>query len=73
VADDLRADLDVFLLPGIAENERVAGFIPNGHADDPRGDRARPQLANIVTWFWSMILNGHAPKNRRELVACRIP
>src|ERR1700732_112673 len=36
VADDLRADFDKFLLPGIAENERVAGFIDIGHADDPR-------------------------------------
>jgi hypothetical protein len=30
VADDLRADFDKFLLPGIAANERVAGLIPIG-------------------------------------------
>jgi hypothetical protein len=48
VADDRRADFDKFLLPTIEENERVAGFIPIGHADDPRGDRARPLLANNV-------------------------
>ncbi|HEY4848291.1 MAG TPA: hypothetical protein VIH87_11020 [Methylocella sp.] len=51
MGDDLRADFDRFLLPGIAANERVAGFIPIGHADDPHGDRPRPPLADIVTRF----------------------
>ncbi|MDQ6702833.1 MAG: nitroreductase [Pseudomonadota bacterium] len=36
---------------GIAENERVAGFIHIGHADEPREDRPRPLLADIVTRF----------------------
>jgi hypothetical protein len=40
-----------FLLPGIAANERVAGFIHIGHTDDPREGRARLLLAAIVTRF----------------------
>ena len=36
---------------GVAENERVAGFIHIGRADGPREDRARPHLADIVTQF----------------------
>ena len=36
---------------GVAETERVAGFIHIGRADGPREDRARPQLADIVTRF----------------------
>jgi nitroreductase len=36
---------------GVAENERVAGFIYIGRADDPREDRARPLLSDIVTRF----------------------
>jgi nitroreductase len=36
---------------GIAENERVAGFIHIGHAEGPREDRVRPRLADIVTRF----------------------
>jgi hypothetical protein len=51
VADDLRADFDKFLLPGIAENKGVAGFIFIGHPDDPRGDHPCPLLAAIVTRF----------------------
>jgi nitroreductase len=36
---------------GVAENERVAGFIHIGRANDPREDRVRPVLADIVTRF----------------------
>jgi nitroreductase len=36
---------------GVAETERVAGFIHIGRADNPREDRARPLLADIVTRF----------------------
>src|SRR5208337_3650739 len=36
---------------GVAEHERVAGFIHIGRADDPREDRPRPLLADIVTRF----------------------
>lgn len=36
---------------GIAETEKVAGFIHIGRADDPREDRPRPQLIDIVTRF----------------------
>jgi nitroreductase len=36
---------------GVAETERVAGFIHIGRADNPREDRARPRLADIVTRF----------------------
>jgi len=49
VADDRRADFYERLLPCIAESERVAGFIPIGHADDLRGGRSRPLRANIAT------------------------
>jgi nitroreductase len=36
---------------GIAEHERVAGFIHIGRADGPREDRIRPLIADIVTQF----------------------
>lgn len=36
---------------GVAETEKIAGFIYIGRADGPREDRARPQLADIVTRF----------------------
>ncbi|HUI20742.1 MAG TPA: nitroreductase [Methylocella sp.] len=36
---------------GVAENEKVAGFIHIGHAEGPREDRVRPQLADIVSRF----------------------
>lgn len=36
---------------GVAENEKIAGFIHIGRADDPREDRARPVLADIVTRY----------------------
>ena|SRR5450631_2436197 len=36
---------------GIAEHERVAGFIHIGRADGPREDRPRPLIADIVTQF----------------------
>jgi hypothetical protein len=51
VADDLRADFDGFLLPGIAANERVAGFIPIGQLTISAGTRPRSPLADIVTRF----------------------
>ena len=36
---------------GLAEHEKVAGFIHIGRADAPREDRPRPLLADIVTRF----------------------
>lgn len=36
---------------GIGENEKVAGFIHIGRAPNPREDRPRPALADIVTRF----------------------
>jgi len=36
---------------GVAEHERVAGFIHIGRADGPREDRPRPLIADIVTQF----------------------
>jgi nitroreductase len=38
---------------GVAETEKIAGFIYIGRADDPREDRARPMLADIVTRYES--------------------
>ncbi|RME99462.1 MAG: nitroreductase, partial [Alphaproteobacteria bacterium] len=34
---------------GLAENERVAGFIYIGTAKEPPQERARPKLGDIVT------------------------
>ena len=36
---------------GLAAHEQVAGFIHIGTADEPRADRVRPVLAEIVTRF----------------------
>lgn len=36
---------------GVAPNERPAGFIHIGRNDEPREDRVRPALADIVTRF----------------------
>jgi nitroreductase len=36
---------------GVAENEKIAGFIHIGRATSPREDRPRPALADIVTRF----------------------
>jgi len=36
---------------GLAENERIAGFVHIGHAVKPPEDRDRPKLADIVTYF----------------------
>ncbi|HTV31612.1 MAG TPA: nitroreductase [Methylocella sp.] len=36
---------------GIAETEKVAGFIHIGRASGPREDRIRPKLSDIVTRF----------------------
>ncbi|QBR70374.1 nitroreductase [Beijerinckiaceae bacterium] len=36
---------------GVRDNEKIAGFIYIGRADDPREDRARPMLADIVTRY----------------------
>lgn len=44
-------DRTVLAQIGVAEHERVAGFIHIGRADDPREDRTRPLLADIVTRF----------------------
>src|SRR5208337_2555505 len=44
-------DRSVLARIGVAEHERVAGFIHIGRADDPREDRPRPLLADIVTRF----------------------
>lgn len=38
---------------GVAETEKIAGFIYIGRADDPREDRARPMLPDIVTRYES--------------------
>lgn len=43
-----RAVLDRF---GVAPNERMAGFVHIGTAPEPREDRIRPSLADIVTTF----------------------
>ena len=44
-------DRGVLALLGVAEHERVAGFIHIGRADGPREDRIRPRIADIVTQF----------------------
>jgi nitroreductase len=36
---------------GLAEHERIAGFIHIGRAKSPPEDRPRPALADIVTYF----------------------
>ena len=51
LTDWVAYDRAVLARLGVAENERVAGFIHIGRADDPREDRARPHLADIVTRF----------------------
>jgi nitroreductase len=44
-------DREVLARLGVAEGERVAGFIHIGRPQGPREDRARPVLADIVTRF----------------------
>jgi nitroreductase len=44
-------DRDVLSQFGVAENERMAGFIHLGHAETIPEDRPRPALENIVTYF----------------------
>ena len=44
-------DRGVLARLGVAEHERVAGFIHIGRADGPREDRVRPRIADIVTQF----------------------
>lgn len=44
-------DRGVLARLGVAEHERVAGFIHIGRADGPREDRVRPCIADIVTQF----------------------
>jgi nitroreductase len=51
LSDWVAYDRGVLARLGIAETERVAGFIHIGRADTPREDRARPLLADIVTRF----------------------
>jgi nitroreductase len=36
---------------GLAEAERIAGFVHIGRAKSPPEDRPRPALADIVTYF----------------------
>ncbi|MDE3174652.1 MAG: nitroreductase, partial [Pseudomonadota bacterium] len=36
---------------GLAEHERIAGFVHIGRAKKPPEDRPRPDLADIVTYF----------------------
>ena len=36
---------------GLAEHERIAGFVHIGRAKSPPEDRPRPNLADIVTYF----------------------
>jgi nitroreductase len=36
---------------GVAENEKIAGFVHIGRNPNPREERARPALADIVTTF----------------------
>lgn len=42
-------DRNVLVRLGLAENERIAGFVHIGHAVKPPEDRDRPRLAEIVT------------------------
>jgi len=44
-------DRDVLSRMGLAEHERIAGFIHIGQAPSPREDRPRPTLTEIVTRF----------------------
>jgi nitroreductase len=44
-------DRDVLTRFGLAEHEKIAGFIHIGTAPGPREDRPRPALAGIVTHF----------------------
>jgi len=36
---------------GLTADERIAGFVHVGSSDAPRSPRARPDLADIVTWL----------------------
>jgi hypothetical protein len=36
---------------GLADHEKIAGFVHIGRAPGPREDRPRPALADIVTRF----------------------
>jgi nitroreductase len=51
LTDWVAYDRSVLARLGVAENEKVAGFIHIGRADAPREDRARPLLGDIVTRF----------------------
>lgn len=44
-------DRDVLARLGLSDEERIAGFIHIGRASDPREDRVRPKLADIVTRY----------------------
>jgi nitroreductase len=44
-------DRDVLAQFGVAENERMAGFLHLGRAESIPEDRPRPALENIVTYF----------------------
>lgn len=44
-------DRDVLTRFGLAEHEKIAGFIHVGTAPGPREDRVRPDLSEIVTYF----------------------
>jgi nitroreductase len=44
-------DRSVLAQFGVAETERMAGFIHIGHAETVPEDRPRPALADIVTYF----------------------
>jgi|ERR1019366_7534880 nitroreductase len=51
LTDWVAYDRTVLARLGVAEHERVAGFIHIGRSEGPREDRARPRLADIVTRF----------------------
>ena len=36
---------------GLAADEKIAGFVHIGRASEPREDRVRPALADVVTYF----------------------
>ena len=44
-------DRSVLKALGVAETEKIAGFIHIGRAPAPREDRARPDLAGLITRF----------------------
>ena len=44
-------DREVLTALGLAAHEKIAGFIHIGRAPEPREDRARPDLAGLVTRF----------------------